>query len=56
MKTILFVIISIVLSIVTVIDFTKMMNDTKHPWLRIADCAIDALVLVGFAWIAKGAF
>lgn len=56
MKIFLFLVISVVLSCLFVADFTKFSKDTKHFWLRFADCLIDALCIIGFAWIAKGAF
>jgi hypothetical protein len=56
MKIFLFMLISLVLSCVFVIDVIKFSKDTKHFWLRFADCTIDALCIVGFAWISKGAF
>lgn len=56
MKIFLFLLISFVLSCVFVIDIIKFSNDPKHFWLRFGDCLIDALCIVGFAWISKGVF
>lgn len=56
MKVVLFIIVSFFLSCEFVADFAKFTKDTKHFWLRFGDCVIDALCIIGFAWIAKGAF
>lgn len=56
MKIFLFLLISLILSISFVMDVVKFTKDPKHFWLRFGDCALDALCIVGFAWIAKGAF
>lgn len=56
MKIFLFLVISVVLSCAFVLDIAKLGKDTKHFWLRFGDCVIDALCIVGFAWISKGVF
>ena len=56
MKTILFVLISLVLACQLITDFAKISKDPYHFWFRFADCVIDALCIIGFGWIAKGAF
>ena len=56
MKMFLFLLISLILSISFVMDMVKFTKDPQHFWLRFGDCVIDAICIIGFAGIAKGAF